>query len=899
MVRICTALLLLAVAGAASAQPVYPARPAKVDVQLRYRIRADRDERVRQFRELEKDLKALGFARTRKEDDDLDIIDPTAERFEGQIDSKNVEKLLDNPWVKTILFKPTDFQYPVDATVPVPIRIRIANGYLPSEQQKLHGQVVEQLAKMGFREFTGYDHDHYTLLRGDLPAGNVPRLLKDLRTEPTGWFLPETMPRELPAPLKDTLPIRWVEVLPGAELTLLAPPAVAPNRIIMTPDLRAILDDPAQAAKPIRVEVVMDRRLTSEDLDHIRTRLRGQYSREVVNPTTGLRDQQSATLEGAVGNVATIHFLNGADADRAQQEIRVIGMRLPRDGVQTAAATPANVKEVPAADALAAARLNEFHKLGYRGQGVRIVIIASEFPGIASAVGQRFLDSSLRTPVRFIDLTAETNANLLPAPAKATITAGTAAARAAHLAAPDAALVLVRVDASSLYQVNAVAKFVRGDDEYTEAMKSRVLELYSRKEELDRKNSQAVDEYRRAFADFSDEEAPKQRRARAKQVLEALIVEEAAHADAIVRATKLQQQMRDLVAADVVVNTLVWESGFELDGLSEVSQNIESSYAGDAFVAPRNRSATRPKLVPRPIWVQPASPSAGSVWSGPFLDRENNGAMEFATEKTNLSKNQWSRELNFLGTRAPDGSQSATLAAGTKVRLTVQWREAHDPEGYGGVSSIFPLTLRVFQQLDPDGKTRASDEMQEVARSAGAPHRIYSEPTYGIYEQIVEFTPPTAGRYALRIEGATTYDSRLPALQRHIEIHPRMHAEFVGATPDKGRPVFTTYAPGNAGVGIPGDAKAAIAVAPLAGGLTGGGPGLELLVKPDLRAEAAIATGAKAVGPGVSAGFAAGALADLLSSGAPPSDILGATGIPRGSPLAIPAGWLKVVPIRK
>lgn len=898
--RLATALLLLAVAASiAPAQPIYPARPEKVDVQLRYRIRADRDERVRQFRELEKTLKDLGFEKTRKPDDDLDILDPTAERVEGAIESKSVLKLLDNAWVKTILFKPAGFQYPADATAPVPLRIRIAGGYLSTEQQKLHGQIAEQLAKMGFREFVGYDHDRFTLLRGDFPSGNVPRLLKDLRTEPTGWFIPDMQPRDLPAPLKDTLPIRWVEVVPNADLSLLTPPAVVPNRAMFTPDLRAILDDPAQATKPIRVEVVMNRRLTTEDLDHIRTRLRAQYAREGVNPVTGLREQQQATLEGAVGNVATIHFLQAADADRAQQEIRVVQMRLPREGVQTAAATPANVKETTAADALATARLADFHKLGYLGQGTRIVIIASEFPGLGTGVGQKFLDSTLRTPVKFIDLTAETSANLIPSAPKNTGSGGTAAARAAHLAAPGAALVLVRVDSSCLYQVNAVARFVRGDSDYTEAMKSRVLELFQRKEELDRKNELAVEEYRKAFADFSDEEAPKQRRARAKQLLELLIQEETAHTESILRATKLQQQMRDLVAADVVVNTLIWENGFELDGLSELAQTLESSFAGEAFTGPRTRSATRPKHPPRPIWVQAASPSAGSIWSGAFLDREYNGVMEFADASTDLPKGHWTRELNFLGTRAADGTQTPNLAMGAKVRLTVQWREAHDPEGYGGRASIFPLTLRVLQQLDPEGKVRASDELKEVARSAGGPYQVYSEPTFGIYEQIVEFTVPADGRYAVRVEGGTIYDSRLPALQRQIEINPRMYAEFLGATPDKGRPVFATFAPINSGVGIPGDAKATVTVAPLAGGLTGGGPGLELLVKPDLRADAAIDTGTKLSGPGVAAGFVGGTLAGLLSSGAPPSDILGATGLKRGGPLAIPDGWLKVVPIRK
>ena len=54
-------------------------------------------------------------------------------------------------------------------------------------------QVIDRT--LGFREFVGYDHDRFTLLRGDFPAPSVPRLLKDLRTEPTGWFLPDTMPR--------------------------------------------------------------------------------------------------------------------------------------------------------------------------------------------------------------------------------------------------------------------------------------------------------------------------------------------------------------------------------------------------------------------------------------------------------------------------------------------------------------------------------------------------------------------------------------------------------------------------------------------------------------------------------------------------------------------------------
>ncbi len=891
--------LLLAVASTASAQVAYPARPEKVDVQLRYRIRADRDERVRQFRVLEQHLKDIGFDRKRNPDDDLDILDPAAERFDGVIASKNVLALLDDPRVRTILFKPTDYQYPVDAAAPVSVRIRIAAGYLPTEQQKLHGQVVAQLAKMGFRQAVGYDHDRFTLVRGDFPTGNLPRLLKDLRTEPAGLILPDAMPRDLPAPLKDALPIRWVEVLANADLTLLNPAPLPVNRARYTPDLRAVLDDAPALAKPLRVEVVMDRRLESNDLEELRGKLRGNYGREVVNATTGLKEQVLATLDGAVGNVATIYFTQASDVERFALEPGVVVIRLPRAAVQTAVAMPANVKATPAADALNSTRVAAFQQLGYRGQGSRIVIIGSEFPGLGSAVGQRFLDKSLRTPVKFIDLTAELSANLLPAPPGAVVTASTAAARAAHLAAPDATIVLVRVDAAAFYQVNSVARFIHGDDRYTEAMTSRIIELSIRTQELKRKNSEAVDEYRRAFQDFSDEDAPKLRREKARKLLDLLILEEAEHSAAIVRASALQRLTGELVGTDVVVNTLVWETGFELDGLSELGQTLEASFASAALSGPRSRSATRPRPAPRPIWVQATSPSLGSVWAGSFLDRENNGIMEFASLEDQLPKKEWTRELNFLGTRAPDGTSSATLAAGAKMRLTVQWREAHDPSGYGGHESIFPLTLRVLQQLDPAGKVRASDELQEVARSIGGPYRIYAEPTYGVYEQIVEFAAPADGRYCVMVEGTTIYDSRLPALERQIEIQPRMYAEFVGAMPEKGRPVFESFAPKNSGVGIPGDVKAVIAVGSVSGGLTGGGPGLGLLVKPDLVADGAIDVGANVNGTGVAAGYAAGVIAGLVSSGAPPADAIGATGLRRGGPVGIPEAWLRVVPARK
>lgn len=890
----------------AAAEVKYPPLPETVQVEFRYRIRAPRDERVRQFRLMQAHLDKLGFNRKRQPGDETDIIDPTAERMTGTIPSKNVFALLDDPRIQTVLFRPTNFNPPDDPLQPVSLRIHIATGYLPADQHRLHRQVVERLALMGFREAVGYDHHGYTLVRGDLPISNVFRLLKDLRQEPAGWFVPETPASELPLPIRGTLPIHVVEVMPDPALNPLQVQPIPPNRLKYTPGLRAIMDDQARLTQPIRIEAVMDEHLDSTELDEIRGRLRTAYSRPVTDPGTGLTEIVFATLEGGAGNVITVQFPQAGDVERFAAEPDVVLLRLPRPAVETADPTTAML--TPAAKVLEATRLDDFHQKGYRGQGTKIAIIATEFPGVGGTAGANKLSKDLAAPVSFIDLTAEYSRDLLPTPATTgRLSPGMTAARAAHLAAPAAALVLVRVDPASLHQVLSVARFVRGDREFTEAMQSRIAELTIRTERTAEQRIAAAAEYRRAFQNLSDEEAPRLRRERARKAFDAIIAEERTLAAAIRRANDLQAAMRALEGSDVVVNTLVWETGFALDGLSELSRVIDQSFASKALASPRTRSATRPQPAPRPLWVQASSPSIDSVWSGSYLDADDNGTMEFAMTSAPLPKDEWTRELNFLATRGADGKLAATLPAGAKVRLTVQWRETHDPNGYGGRESVFPLTLRVFQQLDPEGKTRASDELQEIARSVGEPYEVQVEPTYGVYEQMVEFTVPADGRYCVMMEGQELFDPRLPALRRHIEIRPRLFAAFLGNAPAGSRPVFASYAPRGAGVGIPGDAPASITIGatddPLAttpSGLTGGGPGVELLVKPTLLADGSIDVGPGGLsGQGPAAGFAGGVLAAMIGSGAQPTVIIESTGLRLGGPVQIPPGWLQVVPPRR
>src|SRR5947207_8979655 len=100
--RLLAAVVTLVTLGTAAGQVKYPPRPEKYHVDLRYSIRADRDERIRQYRAMTKFLDSIGFAADPREDADLDIFDPTAERLSGTIPSANAARLFDDPHIRTV-----------------------------------------------------------------------------------------------------------------------------------------------------------------------------------------------------------------------------------------------------------------------------------------------------------------------------------------------------------------------------------------------------------------------------------------------------------------------------------------------------------------------------------------------------------------------------------------------------------------------------------------------------------------------------------------------------------------------------------------------------------------------------------------------------------------------------
>lgn len=873
-------LVLVAVAfpSAASAQVVYPPAPEKYDAHFRYRIRADRDERIRQFREMEKHLKAIGFVATPRDDADLEIFDPTAERMSGTIPSANAKKLLDDSRIHTAVLVPAGTALD-DGKKPLQVRIALPTGLAAKEQHDLHEQLSRHLGLLGFREGIAYDHRAYSLLRGTIPTENLLTLLKDVRTQPTGWFVPLVPKDLLPLPLRAVLPVRVVEVLPDLPVTAEpAPPVgITPASPKLTADARAVVEDPMSVGKPIRVDVILHE-----------------------EPLAGWRDPRDrlrlstagVTVEGKIGPVVTVRVANTPDVNKLAALEMVRSIRLPRAGTDTAR-SHANATGSPA-EWLANSKVADLHKLGYRGEGVRVVILSSGFPGLAEAHKAKALPAN----VKFIDLTAELSPDLQPSPVDPNQTeGGTAAAIAAHVAAPAAQLILVRIDPTAYHELLTVAQAVAGDSSYSEALIARSTELTLRTDQIVSRRASVTERYRKALSDLRDDPKVVQERKDASAEFDTLIADERVLKGIVERFAALKASLDDLRGAAVVMSTLVWDTGFPQDGINELGRLLDDKYTPK----PVSSSLRAAKLPGTPIWVQPASPSVGQVWAGPFLDSDANGVMEFPAKSG--TNRVWTPELNFLAFTTPGGKTTTTLPAGIKLRLTVQWREPHDPDGFLPREPVFPLTLRLLRQIDPEGKTVASDEFAEIGRSTDAPVRLLKTFGSGAYEQILEATLPVAGVYAFQVEGRPAFESVLTDQRQRAEVHPRVVVEPANtATAAKGRPMLATFRTNAAGVGLPGDSPGAVTIGirgadgQPTGTLTGAGPSVQLRTKPDLLTAGSIAVnGHGGTGVGVAAGYAAGVAASLKSAGVRASGLVTPIGLEVGGALVIPEGWLSTL----
>ena len=882
-------LLILAGGSALRAQVKAPPSPKEYDVQLRYRIHAGRNQRIASFYELTRHLADAGFNKDDGPENEAE--DAALNRMTGTVASDKALALLQDPRVKSLLLTPAGYKLPTDDS-PVRIRIDLASGYSRDTQRLLADEVAVRLFNLGFREATGYDHRGFTRLVGTFPASEVPGLFFDLRGRPAGWLVPEQPPESLPEPLRSVSPLRVVEVMPwpeGVEAAkeLPAEAPIAPELLKMTPELRARLAKDGEGAKVALLEVILAAAPADDNKRWV-----GELVAEVPE----------VQVLGRAGAVVTVRCtLDKAKAFAGLPFISVV--RSPASG--TPLLLPAADPKAKDANksALEATGLARLHKLGARGQGVRVAVVAGDFRGYEELVGK-----TLPAGTRLIDLTTGRNptveADPLPAP-EVGPSEGLQCAVAAALAAPDAELLLVRVDPTAPYQLLEIARRINGEVGTNPALDQRLSEF-----EVDRTNLrfrwvEMLKERAILLDNFDPEDEAQKLRDDYFEREKKLKAEETEFHKRMDRYLQHTRDLRELQKVRIVVSPLSWQTAWPVDGGSPLSRYLDDHQFRNA------------------LWFTPAGDVRGQTWVGLFRDADSNGFMEFAPDKTPLRAGRWTPELNFLAWQPTTGERTPELPEKTTVRVTVQWREIHDPSYLRRGEDLYlkPLAevnLQLLRQRDPTGEKLPTDDLELTARSVGQPLRIDNQPDSATYEQTMEYTVEGAGRYALRVVGhaparITPAGVPLPPGTLKVgELRPRLFLEVIGDTAARsaGRFVFLDYPTDEGTIATPADARSVLAVggadakgAARPAGSPGPATNLQLLIKPNFLAPDALevpgAEGASVYqGSPLAASFAAGLAASTLSTGLPLPGVQCTWPIRPGELLRVPAE-MRPLPIPK
>jgi hypothetical protein len=905
----------LAVPLCAGAEVKQPKPPEKYNVEFRYRIKADPNERIRQFDLMMKYLTNLGFVETETDDSDQAPLDPSAERMIGVVPwSKDLRTIILHPNIHSVLLMPSDWKPPADLNERVKVLLELSSGY-PVERQRQYAEQIKQvLAKFGFQEAIAYDHRGYAVLRGTMPWMYVRSLLKDLRTQPSGWFLPVTHESDLPDLFKSMLPIRIIEVQPEKDAPA---PVVGQAALPLPPPDQQYLNKIAGELRrhatenkdvPVRVEILLAYTPTEAD---------DAWKQNI-------RNVSGASIEGRMGNVVTALLPAGDSVLRVAALGGVASIRSPRvASIQVPEASKEEPKkeepkektqarhilQVRAAqplDVLKETKLDQLHARGKGGAGIRVAIFDTDFTGY-----EKFVGRELPKTTHYVDLTAERNSEIEPEPIPPHpgIGHGTHCALAVRFAAPDADIALVRVAADAPYQIFTAYRYMLGDfhQPYSFIVRREEIDLETATTRTERLNANA--QYRKAFDNFDDDEESRQ----AKRAARAAVVEverkEKLLTARINRLLKLEIDLFALKGATVILNTLGWNQGQPLDGTSALTRSIDSTMA-----------VSRPPVVingirqPRPpVWFQPAADTRGQSLIATWRDTDGNGLMEFNAPNELLQPERWTPEMNFLAFRPHGGVNTADLPEKARVRITIQWREPHDwrvAEDEYREPIVF-LGLMLLRQRDPNGDKVSADEMELMARSEGLPERLHIDPNFGIYEQSIELVLPASGRYTLAVPGNKPLGIRpggslgINEQEVHWDLRPRIFIQVLDdATRAKGRIVFGDYQSYLGGVAVPADGRNVIAVGamnssrrPQPYSAIGAGMSADLFVKPDVMTYDELPKLGDGTGPArgstLSAALAAGMGASLLSAGVPSASFLQKLRIQPGHILEVPEMWLR------
>jgi hypothetical protein len=816
--------------------PPGPPPPDKYIATVRYRILTLRDTHVAQYDALIAHLKKLNFEFIPPLEDhpETDREDRTKNEITGLVPSENVRKIFENPHVAGIMLVPRTFLIPADPDRQVHVRLELTSGLSPDLQFQLSQQVRLQLGLIGFREAPGYDHrgysgKPYTRIVGVVPVSQLSLLLRDLRLLPTDWFDTKVPISELPTPLRYTSPILVTEVLPdtGPLNDLPVVPARNPAYLErIAPDLW----DKVAKKEPgvVRIQMIVIGSPTFPKYDELRYRMQQAAS--------------SLIVEGQLGPVVTgTVFVEDVPKLAAIPEVSALRLAQYRAlNVDPKTKSSDNKQR-----ALELSGLADLHKLGFRGNGVRLAILDTDFRGWDKLVAEKKLPAkTLYVDLAMIPDDPQPSVPITGDPKE--IGHGSHCALAAALAAPEAELVLVRIAGADPYQMVEAVQYFRGDF-FTDAVNRRRDELLLQRQQLTLLREVLLKERPDMIKDFADEKELEMnfgflggpvfgwifsKRQLHFQQMDYQRKLDTELAEQFGRFLKMTEGLEKLKGIKLVATAINWPDRYPL-GASEISRWLHLQ--------------KRDKL----LWFQSAGNNRGQAWTGTFRDADKNGVMEFADLKTPIKKGRWTHEINFLGWQPYEGGQVPDLPAQARVRVSLQWREPHDPDYYFRpgeqdyyLRPLATLQLNVLRQRDPTLKLLPADSFQAVGSTAGyLPARLLHLPSHTIYEHSVEFTTDRAAPFAVQIERLLPsrwvlredrFDGLprflqlknlvpitmrplgvpiLPQLERNWELRVRLYVEVLDdVTRPLGRPVFADYATDEGSMGQPADSLGAFTI---------------------------------------------------------------------------------------
>jgi len=829
-------------AARATADPLPPyAVPTAYQVKLRYDINAPRDLHIVLYDALIAHLKSLDFDFTPplNEHPRQNRENPYKNDLSGVVAGDKALAILKNPSVASLLLVPEGFVLPA-GDQPVQVRVQLPGGFPLPRQRELRNQTLAMLQEQGFKEGYGYDSRGYqgmplTRLAGTIFAGQLELLLKDLRRQPTGWLAPLGEVADLPMPLRSVSPVLVIEVLadaaPPADPT---PPEPRPEDSLqkLSADLWDIAKLPDRQADNVRVQIILGRRPIVGD----------EQWRQLLSqaaPSLFVEGQMSQIVSGLVAV---------ADIPRLASVPEVSAVRLPRAPVVQV--DPGIRFKTDNQAALEGCGLDGLQKAGHRGKNVRLAIIDTDFRGWDKMVKSRHLPRS----TRLIDLTAEQNPDIYPAPMDGDeLGHGTHCALAAALAAPQAEIALVRISATDPFQFQRVFDFVQNRP-FSNDLQRRQDEIFAERGRLRSQRADLINDRKRVFENFEEDLNNEvdfgflgavrgwvfSERDWHQQWMNYHASEEKLVAERQERLTRLLGQALSLKGTHIVSSSLGWHSGYPMGGSAPLTRALD------------DRTATLP------LWFQSAGNVKGQCWHGFFRDDNTNNAMEFAPPQPGKGQAEgdvqpalghWSRELNFLAWQPYEDKVVADLPEKAKLRVSVQWREPHDAE-LGArwpaedvyARPLAELRLLILRQRDPDARTLPADIFEVAAYSSGLPQRLDNQPGSATYEISAEFIVDRPGRYAVQIERQPENqwilirdeqgvprmklvdrlapisiqpigETILPQFARTWELYPRVFVENADTETNKtGRPIFADFATDFGVPGVPTDARRVIAV---------------------------------------------------------------------------------------